>query len=916
MNKRNNLNKIIPLVIIGFILSSGVGLARQLTTLNDSEHRTCVFSNLAITTQSKTVTLDLDGTNTIFSKPGFYQVPMKVETFTFPVGTVITDVTCTPNNVHSRQLSHKLPVASYPIAKDGTFSTHAQFDTPQTIKTWFKYHLGMGLDENNQRRMILSIQLFPIQYTPETNTINYAQSIEINVNYLLPKTQPRPTEPEYKFIIISPDAFISALTPLLNHKTTVRNIPTKIITLNEIYNGDYFQVQGRDNQEKIKYFIKNSIENWGTTDVLLVGGINQVPARRSHIHVEGADPYQNEIIYTDVYYADIYNNTNGFSSWDTNNNSVFGEYDWGSTHDTDEIDLYPDIAIGRLACVQQSEVTDCVNKIIQYETTKAYKQSWFKKMIVIGGDSFCPPDVPEDIWGWNEGEEANKAALQIMTDFTSDKIWDTNARLSSTYPMTGVQEITNSLNQGSGFVFFSGHGSEQLWSTHPHNNSRFWIPTPLSQGAYTSANVASLTNGNKLPIVIVSACSVGKFSVDNCFGWRFVKNPNGGGIVSFAPTAISFGMVGPEDLNGYDTLLCLNVFNAYKEKQTTTIGQVWSKALTSYINNGMSDPAADLKTIEMYEMFGDPTLAIADDLIPPNKPQTPTGPNTGSTHIEYSYSTKTTDPNSDDQLWYNFSFGDNTFSGWIGPFAQNAHASVSHQWIAAGTYDIKVSAKDTHDVLSVESDPLTVIITGNENLPPPTPSVPIGPTNGEVKIAYTFTTAAVTDPDGDQVLYNFSFADGTFSGWISNNYSTHSWNNAGTYEVKVKAKDTHQAQSDWSPALTITILSHQPAFEISFEGGTGFTVSITNTGDNIATNISYNIEIIGGLYVTPRKVTDKISKLSIGETENINVNVFGIGFGILIKPLPKIRIKILCDQNIEIEKEVNVKIKFKTIILE
>jgi hypothetical protein len=61
----------------------------------------------------------------------------------------------------------------------------------------------------------------------------------------------------YDLIVISPELFLKELQSFKTHKEK-HGITTKIISLNNIYNGTYFSVQGRDDPEKIKYFIKNA----------------------------------------------------------------------------------------------------------------------------------------------------------------------------------------------------------------------------------------------------------------------------------------------------------------------------------------------------------------------------------------------------------------------------------------------------------------------------------------------------------------------------------------------------------------------------------------------------------------------------------------------------------------------------------
>ena len=96
------------------------------------------------------------------------------------------------------------------------------------------------------------------------------------------------------------------------------------------------------------------------------------------------------------------------------------------------------------------------------------------------------------------------------------------------------------------------------------------------------------------------------------------------------------------------------------------------------------------------------------------------------------------------------------------------------------------------------------------NQPPNTPSAPTGDDSGTPNTPYTFT-ATTTDPDGDQVAFKFDWGDGSESDWTSyvdsgsSASKSHSWSTEDTYYVKVKAKDTYNAESGWSAGHSITI---------------------------------------------------------------------------------------------------------------
>ena len=100
------------------------------------------------------------------------------------------------------------------------------------------------------------------------------------------------------------------------------------------------------------------------------------------------------------------------------------------------------------------------------------------------------------------------------------------------------------------------------------------------------------------------------------------------------------------------------------------------------------------------------------------------------------------------------------------------------------------------------------------NESPNTPSQPSGSSSGYTGTSYSYSTSA-TDPDGDQVKYYFDWGDGTgtWTNLVNSGQSaskSHSWNNAGTYNVKVKAQDENGAESGWSTAKGVTITVYTP----------------------------------------------------------------------------------------------------------
>lgn len=177
---------------------------------------------------------------------------------------------------------------------------------------------------------------------------------------------------------------------------------------------------------------------------------------------------------------------------------------------------------------------------------------------------------------------------------------------------------------------------------------------------------------------------------------------------------------------------------------------------------------------------------------------------------------------------------------------------------------------------------VTIMIEGS-NSPPETPSTPSGETNGSTGIEYTYTTST-TDPNDNDVSYWFEWGDGSNSGWVGPFISgetvsaSHIWSDAGTYNVKVKAKDTFGAESGWSSSLPVTITA--TPIEIAIAGGLlKVSATIKNAGTEALTNVDWSISVQGGL-LSMINVQSTGTITTIGANDEETVKNTGIIFGI------------------------------------
>jgi len=417
---------------------------------------------------------------------------------------------------------------------------------------------------------------------------------------------------EYDLIIITPKKFIQSLQPLAEHKNS-HGVKTLIKNVDKIYK----EFEGRDKAEQIKYYIKYAIEEWHVKYVLLVGGrkgqsLNEewwLPVRYSRIEVNSDNFSENRFI-SDLYFADIYDKNGNFSSWDTDNDGIFGEWPQDKPAE-DIIDLYPDVYLGRLPCRNIFDVKIIVNKIINYEKRKD-SDCWFKNIVVIAGDSF--PNIP----GSYEGEEYTQSGLNFLPDFNHIKLWTSDGSLKSWI------DVVKAINHGCGFIWFSGGATPGAWGTHlPNENKWLYI--------LRMRHIPLLLNNKELPICI-NGCgchncmfniSMGKSDWSKpifarCMGEALTFKRFGGVIAIIGPTSSVAETPLITSKRGGMEWFDIHFFEEYNVNKTDILGETWGKTITNFLQNfsinwnddSSNDSSLITKNVEVFLLIGDPSLKI------------------------------------------------------------------------------------------------------------------------------------------------------------------------------------------------------------------------------------------------------------------------------------------------------------------
>jgi len=254
---------------------------------------------------------------------------------------------------------------------------------------------------------------------------------------------------------------------------------------------------------------------------------------------------------------------------------------------------------------------------------------------------------------WVTGEKALKGrggALFYMDGFEKDIIWASNGKF------TGQNDVLTAINNGSGFLFMSGHGSPNIWSDHypgvpgnrgPASITGLQVTTLKPWRPYISKPVFpidSLSNAEKLPVAVIGGCHNSQFNVSmvlgfydilpryfkflpkksmwcygspvpECFSWRLVRNPKGGAIACIGNTGLGYGMPGKDlTTGGGDGWISIEFFRQCGELNQTILGEAHAQSIASYIDtfaDEMNDfEAGHPKTVQQWALLGDPSLRL------------------------------------------------------------------------------------------------------------------------------------------------------------------------------------------------------------------------------------------------------------------------------------------------------------------
>ena len=368
------------------------------------------------------------------------------------------------------------------------------------------------------------------------------------INYNEASAKYTAIEDDGELLIICYDDFMTAMEPFVAWKKQIGR-PTTMVGTSEA---------GSTASAIQSYISEYYNSNPNLTSVLLVGDVAQIPG----VYISAGSGYY------------------GYSG--------YGDMQYGQTAGND---YYNELIVGRFCCETEAQVTNHVNKVINYERDLDETATWLSVGQGVSKN--------EGAGSGHYGEADYEHIDNINDDLLAYNYTEVHRDYQNVSGVTSsAAVISQHINAGVSIINYCNHGSETSWGVFSYSNS----------------HVNALTNDYKLPYIISVACLNGKYDYSGstgCFGeaWMRATNnstgePTGaiGGMFSY----ISQPWTPPQ--YGQDEMIDILV-ESYSENIRRTMGGVSINGNMKVLDQGATQNAVK-GTYNTWNLFGDPTLTL------------------------------------------------------------------------------------------------------------------------------------------------------------------------------------------------------------------------------------------------------------------------------------------------------------------
>ena len=419
---------------------------------------------------------------------------------------------------------------------------------------------------------ILYVNLFPLQYQPKSQTVHFYETMTVDVHFskgahhtlyrglagdreavgsmvnnpdvLSTYTVTAAQDPSplldpgtYEYVIITSSTLAPTFQSLINHKAAYVN-GAQIVDIQWIY-ANY---TGYDNPEKVRNFIIDAYNTWGTNWCLLGGDVDVVPYRGFYVRIRGGrDPD----MAADMYFGCLDGN------FDADGDHRYAE-------SSDGVDWLEEVFIGRAPVETVAEASVFVDKVIAYEQAPKLKICQFHQSRLKSDNE---PDGRVIAWD---------CEYWTPSDYEKRELFEEDDNVSKT-------DWINAWD-GKPLMFqHVGHGNTSVYAINYEVGGEV---------AWYNADVPSLVNTDFWPIHMSVACITGEFEENDCLAEEYVKD-DAGAIAAMMND--NYGWFSSSDASKYSGDFLETMFRALFSDGKQRIGELLNQAKSYWISAAESD---------------------------------------------------------------------------------------------------------------------------------------------------------------------------------------------------------------------------------------------------------------------------------------------------------------------------------------
>lgn len=390
---------------------------------------------------------------------------------------------------------------------------------------------------------LVIVNVYPYKFNPVRQTIKWYQTAEITVDSV-PDTEIHDAQNKMMIENYKTDLEKMIINPenLHNYNKTYSNSSRTLVSSDdpytmivitdaerEVYLQDfvdwknehdvltatfltseiYTEYTGVNDQEKIKNFIIDAYETYSGTDTpleyVLLGGDDEIVPIRT-VFIDTGWGYFDYNMPCDLYYGCLDND------WDENGNGIYGEVE-------DDVDLIPEVSVGRISAETQEEFENVFNKTSFYVDNQTVSDD----IIVLIGENLNNNPLT---WGGDYKDEVADLVPSLDADYHVTRLYQREGTYSS-------DTVRDAINSGLSVINHMGHSNENIVfgqttsyvNTYTNMNYGF----AYTQGCYPAAfdEATSLSNECIGENLVISEHGLYAFIGNTRYGWYSPGNTDG-----------------------------------------------------------------------------------------------------------------------------------------------------------------------------------------------------------------------------------------------------------------------------------------------------------------------------------------------------------------------------------------------------